>query len=68
MLVLSDAELPVEAGADALSEAIAPAGGFIPPITGQDVYLPVVRVASRYRRLGPVVGPAVLLDRLVGEG
>lgn len=35
---------------------------------GGAVYLPVVRVASPYRRLGPVLGPAVLLDRLLGEG
>ncbi|MFO0727361.1 MAG: tRNA (guanosine(37)-N1)-methyltransferase TrmD [Myxococcota bacterium] len=37
------------------------------PELSAGAFLPVIRVSSPYRRLGPVLGPALLLDRLLGE-
>jgi len=66
VLVLSDAELPVEAGADALSEAIAPAGGFIPPITGQDALSEAIAPAGGF--IPPITGQGALSEAIAPAG
>ena len=47
--------------ADALSEAIAPAGGFIPPITGSDPFDPLRRFEETRPELGARLGSVLTM-------